>query len=33
MFDFTFPKEDVTDYWGVGWAGRGVETKKGRWNI
>ena len=33
MYVFTFPRENVIDQKGVGWAGRGVVIKWGRWNI
>ena len=33
MLEFIFPREDVIDEKEVGWAGRGVVIKRGRWNI
>ena len=33
MLEFIFSREDVIDKKEVGWAGRGVVMKRGRWNM
>ena len=33
MLELTIPRENLIDLKGVGWAGKGVVTKRVRWNI